>query len=375
MTAGMSLRAAGMPGPASGADDGSDSTERGLTGERREGGLPATAAFQPSTRDLLDLIGDGIVSTDENGHILLFNRAAEDMFGYSRDEVIGRPVENLMPERFRVTHRQEVGAYASSTSGRARLMGQRREVVGRRRSGMEFPLEATLTRQVIAGRMVFTVVVRDVTDRHVLEEERRLLAAELAHRMKNNLAVVTSIISLTARGKESVQEYQRALQGRLGAIARANESLVQGARSGTALLDLVAAELTPFSDPKSGNVALDGPHVVIPSALALTLALVIHELATNAVKYGALSVAEGRLDVVWALASGDDQLVLDWRETGGPEVSAPGKRGFGMELIERSIARSVGGDVRLDFPPEGLRCRISVPLSSAQESHADTSTL
>lgn len=371
MTAGKSLRAAGPAGPVSDIDDGPDSIARERARATEEqGGLPANAAFQPSAEDLLELVGDGIVSTDENGIILSFNRAAEDMFGYPRDQVIGRPVENLMPERFRVTHRQEVGTYASSASGRARSMGQRREVVGRRRSGVEFPLEATLSRQVIAERTVLMVVVRDVTDRHVLEEHRRLLAAELAHRMQNNLAVVTSIISLTARGKNSVQEYQRALQGRLGAIARANESLVRGTWSGTSLLDLLAAELAPFNDPKSGNVALDGPHVIIPSALALTLALVIHELATNAVKYGALSVAEGRLDVVWAFARGEDQLVLDWRESGGPEVSAPAKRGFGSELIERSIARSVGGDVRLDFAPEGLRCRISVPLSSAQEAHA-----
>lgn len=319
--------------------------------------------FHPGIEELLALVGDAIVSIDEGGRILLFNRAAESLFGYARQEVLGSPVECLMPDRFGARHREEVSRYAGSPEARSRLMGQRREIWGRRRDGEEFPLEATLSRLAIGDRTLFTVVVRDITERRRAEEQRRLLTRELAHRMKNIMAVVHSVVRLAGRGSHSVEQYRRAVETRLAAIARASDLLVQASFEGMALQDLLEAELEPFRDQARRNILLSGPAVAIPERWAMTLALVFHELATNAVKYGALSIATGKVEVGWKLAGKEEgRLELIWRETGGPPVAAPSRKGFGTEVIERSLTRGRGGEARLSYLPEGLLCHIAVSL-------------
>jgi PAS domain S-box-containing protein len=153
--------------------------------------LEATAA------DILALVGDGVVSTDENGCIILFNRAAEEMFGYTFEEVLGRDVELLIPSRFRARHTDEAQRFASGVSATQRIMGHRREVTGLRRDGVEFPAEATLSRRKLAGRTTLTAVIRDISERHELDERRRLLSAELGHRMKNVMALVQAVVRLS----------------------------------------------------------------------------------------------------------------------------------------------------------------------------------
>jgi PAS domain S-box-containing protein len=156
-------------------------------------------SFTPSGFELLELVADGIVSADEEGRIILFNKAAETLFGYSRAEVLGRPVEILLPQRARDSHREAVAAFAASSEAGNRMLGPRREVTGRRKDGGEFPVEASLSRRQSGGRVVLTVAIRDVTARKLAEEQRQILSRELAHHFKNMMAVVTSILSLTAR--------------------------------------------------------------------------------------------------------------------------------------------------------------------------------
>ena len=328
------------------------------TGDRR-----LLAPFRPGTDDLLALVGDGIVCTEQSGRIILFNRAAESLFGYTEQEVLGRPVEMLMPEHQRASHREEVGRFARSSDAQSRRMGHRREIVGRRRDGAEFPLEATLSRLAIDGRTVLTVVVRDISERRRAEEERRLVASELAHRMKNVMAVVSSVVVLAGRGSRSVDTYRDAIQGRLAAIARASDILVGGSLEGASLQCLIEAQLAPFRDGDGRNIRLSGPPVAIPGSWATTLALIIHELATNAVKHGALGVPAGHVELSWTLGGErQSRLELEWRESGGPPVSAPARRGFGTEVIERSLSRAQGASARLTYAPRGLLCRITLPL-------------
>ena len=200
-----------------------------------------------------------------------------------------------------------------------------------------------------------------------VEGQQRVLLAELNHRVKNVLATVQSIAAQTARGSASLEEFERAFEGRLGALSRTSTLLAVNSWRTTELRTLVEAALEPYRAP-DGNVRVHGPATTLPPKAALTLSLALHELATNAAKYGALSVPEGRVDVTWRVdedGAAGRRLALEWAEHGGAAVRAPDRRGFGRTLIERSVAYELGGTARLDFPPEGVRCRIEVPLPAA----------
>ena len=318
---------------------------------------------QLSTEDLLSLIGDGIASVNEQGRIILFNRAAEEMFGFDATEVMGEPIEILLPDRFHDSHRQEVHDYAATASS-PRAMAHKREVLGRRSDGSEFPVEATLCRRVINGNLILTVAIRDVTERKLLEEQRRLLNAELQHRMKNLMAVVSSIVSLTARGSGSVIAFRDAIQDRLLSVERSNSLLLAESASKADLHDLLNAELAAYFDSGSGNVMLTGPPVSVPARLVVALSLIAHELATNSAKYGALGRDGLQVDVSWTLQNdaGGQRLFLQWRETGGTGVTAPAKRGFGTELIEQSLCKAIRGKVQVHYPVNGLDWRMELPL-------------
>lgn len=321
--------------------------------------------FAPSTLDLLALIGDGLVATDDGGRIILFNAAAEDMFGYSSEEVTGRAVEMLLPQRFRRSHRQALKTFGGEMAATTHLMGRSREVVGLRGNGEEFFVEATLSRRLVGGRPVAIAIMRDVTERKLLEERRRLLSSEVAHRMKNNIAVINSIVSLTARSCGSVATFKDSLQGRLMAMADSNELLLRGSGKDADLEDLLRVETAPFLVAERSNILLEGPKADVSARLTVALGLVIHELATNSAKYGAFSRDAGQVRIGWSIAGneGQQRLLLAWREENGPPVTPPVTRGFGTELIEHSLRGSFRGKVDITYPARGLECRIDVSLT------------
>ena len=161
----------------------------------------------PSASEIVSLIADGVISTLADGRIILFNKSAEDLFGYLQAEVVGHHVEMLLPVRFRKTHLDHVLMFAKLSTPERRSMGHRREVFGQHKNGEEFAIEASLSRQFVQGNTVLTVVIRDVSERKRLEELRNLLASESAHRFKNMLTVVSSIVSLTRKGATSVDAF------------------------------------------------------------------------------------------------------------------------------------------------------------------------
>ena len=315
-------------------------------------------SFTPSGPELLELVADGIVSADEEGRIVLFNKAAETLFGYCRAEVLGRPVEILLPQRAREAHRKAVAAFAASSEAGNRMMGPRREVTGRRKDGEEFPVEASLSRRHSEGRVVLTVAIRDITARKRAEEQRQILSRELAHRFKNMMAVVTSILSLTARYAPTKEALVVSLRGRLAALARTHEMLLESETESADLRALLEGELSPSRIHSSSNVRLTGDPCVLPGPQVVNMALAIHELATNAAKYGALSRATGRVEVGWS--ADDGVLDLHWKETGGPAVSEPRGGGFGTELIRRLL----GAGVRIEYPKEWLEAWLRVQLTA-----------
>jgi two-component sensor histidine kinase len=215
------------------------------------------------------------------------------------------------------------------------------------------------------GRFLHAVrVVQDITERKQAEERQALLLAELSHRVKNSLAVVQSLAAQTARGAADLPYFSAAFQARLIALARAHDLLARRAWEGAALGAVVRAALDPLA-ADDARVDLSGcaPGVVLTPAAALALTMVVHELAANALRHGALSVAQGSVAVACHDAdAGGGGPIVEWVERGGPPIAgSPARRGFGLRLLENGLTAEAGirGDIR--FEPEGVRCTLRLP--------------
>jgi two-component sensor histidine kinase len=210
-----------------------------------------------------------------------------------------------------------------------------------------------------------TGVSLDITARKRADEHQRLLLDELNHRVKNTLATVQSIALQTSRGVDP-QAFEDAFLARIVALARAHDLLTSVAWEGALLRDVIGQTLAPYvGDDGETRARFSGPNVRLGPNAAVSLTMAFHELATNAAKYGALSVVTGRVDVDWQVdnPARPARLEIVWRETGGPKVSPPRRRGFGSRLVERGLAREFDGQVTLSFDPEGVCCRMQLPLS------------
>lgn len=208
-------------------------------------------------------------------------------------------------------------------------------------------------------------ICMNISERKQSERTLEFLLHELEHRVKNMLAVVQSLASQTMRSSASYESFKEAFRGRLAGLADAHGLLASGRWQGAELSDLIIAELSPWQDPGGGRLDLAGPPVVLAPKAALTLGMVFHELATNAIKHGALSSADGRIEVRWSIDSlpRSRSLRLTWTEREGPPVQPPNRSSFGTQLIERSVAYELAGEVRLDFRVEGLCCELGFPLA------------
>lgn len=317
--------------------------------------------------DVLALIADAVICVDESGRIVLFNRAAEQSFGYSAGEVIGKQVEMLLPERHRAEHARQVRTFARGDGAANRFMGSRREVRGLRKNGEEFPAEAMVSRHMVDGRTILTVVHRDITERKALEEQREAIARELDHRTRNLLSVVRALVSLSAKSAANVAEFKESLLGRLGALAATQTVLRFGAQQSTSLGTLLRTELEQYRTPDGANILLEGPPLSVGAKAAQTLALIFHELATNAAKYGALSVAGGRVTITSAFTADGDKCRIEWRETGGPLVTLPKREGFGTTFIKQVVRMTFRTDVIIEYLPEGLVCRMTLPKARVEQ--------
>jgi two-component sensor histidine kinase len=210
-----------------------------------------------------------------------------------------------------------------------------------------------------SGRVVrISGVTIDITERKHAEERQNLLAREVDHRAKNALALAQSIVRLT-RG-ENVKTYVQSVEGRISALARVHTILSLSSWQGAEIRRLVGEELAAYS--VGGQIALSGPELQLQPATAQTLALALHELVTNSAKYGALSMLSGRISLKWQIEA-EDLLLLAWEEMGGPLVQKPTSRGFGTRSVIASVESQLGGQADFDWRPEGLICRLSVPLS------------
>jgi PAS domain S-box-containing protein len=214
-------------------------------------------------------------------------------------------------------------------------------------------------------------VSQDVTERKKAEEHRTLLANELSHRVKNSLAMVQAVIAQTLRKATSLDEAGATLEARIQAMAAANDLLVNERWESASIYDLLNRTLAPFGISDGQHFQLAGPDIRLPPGIAVALALSLHELATNASKYGALSQAGGVVRLAWKVVDGwRPDLHFSWTETGGPAVIPPSRTGFGSKLIERVLAREIGGKARIDYRTEGVVFTVIAPLPDGEKNTA-----
>ena len=310
---------------------------------------------------VVETAADGIVTIDEAGRIETVNPAVGRMFGHAPEELIGRNVSVLMPEPHRSGHDGYLEHFVRT--GERRIIGTSgREVEGLRKDGEVFPLELAVAESHLHGRRLFTGMLRDITVRRRAEERQLLLIDELNHRVKNTLTLIQGM-ARQSLGAASVAAFVETFGGRLRALAAAHDLLVSGGWGGTALGELIRRSLTPHGFPGRIAVEVEADGLLLP-ALAQDLALTLHELGTNAIKHGALGCRPGGCwsGPRWSRAATGPSSGWCGGRRADRAVQRPKGAGFGTTLLTRILVHGRGGSVALDWRPEGLECRIAVPL-------------
>ena len=294
--------------------------------------------------------------SDKDGHCLHLNRMLREFWGVSEEGIASfNWAQTTHPEDM-----PEVGRAIGEAMAERRLC----TIVGRYRSALDGAYHVLQThaqpRLSASGELLGMIGVNiDISERQRADAQRELLLAELNHRVKNTLAVVQAMANQTFRGV--AREPRQAFENRLMALAAAHNLLTASNWENAALSD-IARDALHAGDAYKGRVDIAGPRVLLPPREALALAMAFHELTTNAVKYGALSNDKGRVSLAWSRADGDSRLLLiDWKESGGPAVEPPSRRGFGSVLLERSLKEDLRGKVELSYRPAGLSCAIELP--------------
>lgn len=321
----------------------------------------AEAALRESEQRIASIIEsamDAIISIDGEQRIVLFNSAAEKMFGLAASDALGQPLDRLIPKRYRAAHAAHVHEFAR-TGVSSRTMGHLADLSALRSDGSEFPIEASISQARIGDQPLLTVILRDISERKRHEGRRDTLIHELNHRVKNTLAVVSSFATQTAASAASPDAFVPAFMARVQALSGAHDLLTRADWVSATLTEVAHLVAAPYG---AERFHIDGPRVVLLPGAAVTLTLAFHELATNAVKYGALSAVSGYVSLTWAHEA--ERVDLLWQERDGPPVRAPDSRGFGSLLIEQIVAYELEGECQLQFPPEGVACCMRLPLNS-----------
>lgn len=322
--------------------------------------------------------GDAIMSMNLDGIIRTWNPAAEALFGYTAEEIIGKPKALLVPADKLAEHKRQQAQVAAGESLRS-------ETIRLHRDGtpIAVSVDAAPIRRPDGTIIGTSSILHDITQRIASEEHRQFLMREIAHRSKNQLAIIQAIANQTARSSGTKQQFLDQFKGRLQGLSASHDLLLRQDWRGAPLDELVRRQTEAFVGDRSGAVRIEGPASMLTAAATEAIGLALHELATNSAKYGALSVPEGKVDVVWRKieseaaggVSGDGSLwELMWRERDGPKVEQPSTTGFGTQVIKRMAAMAVNGTADLQYLESGLVWRLNFPSSAVQQTVADTDT-
>jgi PAS domain S-box-containing protein len=294
---------------------------------------------------------DAIVSIGLDGAVMTWNTGAERMYGYVAEEIIGKSILLIIPPDRRL----------EETSILARIQrGERVDPYDTIRTHADgSPVHVSLTISPVkdsADRIVgASKIARDITERKRAQERIELLSREIDHRARNLLAVIQATVHMSQ--VRTLDEFKAAVGGRIQALSNAHTLLAQSHWTGADLGSLVRNELLPYQPEQISCTNVSGPDLLLGASHAQSLAMVLHELATNAAKHGALSVATGRVRVNWSQEH-DGRYLLRWTEVGGPSTEPPRHEGFGMQVLKQLICNQLRGAMRLDWRAEGLDCEI-----------------
>jgi two-component system CheB/CheR fusion protein len=309
---------------------------------------------------LVELSRDPIFVWDFDRGIVDWNRGSEELYGYTREEAIGKQNELLLgttvPGSSFAQLRQRLlqdGSWAG-------------ELRQRSKEGKELIVEARMALQSFDGGRLVLETGRDVTANRASEERQRLLVRELTHRVRNILTVIQAVARYTLRSEVPREQLVERFEGRLMALANAHTLLVQSDWKGADLIDLARQQLKAYATDNPDRVRFKGDPILLPPDVATPFGLVLHELATNAAKHGSLSTNGGRVTANWSTNRRNNErfLTFEWKEEDGPAVQQPAAQGFGSTLIDTAIP---GAQINREFRPKGFVCRIQLPLSEAPE--------
>lgn len=286
-----------------------------------------------------------------------WNPGAEALYGYAPHEIIGQPVRILCSSE---DERKALEAFATEVAQARHALTRDARRLRKDGSLIEVILCLAPLHNRDGGITGYAAITHDITERKSQEKTRQLLVDELNHRVKNTLAMVQSIARLTLRQTKSPEDFATSFTGRIQALAGAHNVLTASSWHGADVLSLVRDQLI-LGDTDEGRFSYRGPSLKLDPQAAVGLSLVLHELGTNANKYGALSAVNGNVDLSWEIMESGKVLKLRWQERGGPTVSEPTRRGFGTFIIEQSLS-GVDGEASIRFDPAGLVCDMWVPI-------------
>jgi PAS domain S-box-containing protein len=274
------------------------------------------------------------------------------VFGYAPGEAIGRPITIVIPE-----DRQDEETEILRRIRRGERIDHF-ETIRRRKDGRLIVVSLTISPVKNAEGEIIgaSKIARDISEQKESQEQIATLAREVEHRGKNLLASVQAIVNLSQ--SDTPRGLKEAIEGRIQALANVQSLFVDSRWVGAELSAIAARELAPYGAANRKRVLVDGPSTVLEPTTAQAVAITLHELATNAAKYGSLSAPAGRVDLSWRRPA-DGELALRWAETGGPQVQEPSRRGFGSKIIKQMIGQ-LRGEVRFDWNPQGLVCEMTV---------------
>jgi PAS domain S-box-containing protein len=313
--------------------------------------------------DLLNQSHDAILTmlTGDRG-IVYWSRGAERLYGYTAAEAEGRRTHELLQTRAPIPI-EDIDAQIVLEG---RWYG---ELTHTTRDGRDIVVESHIVRVSYDGEPFALETNRDITERKKADEQIRLLMREMNHRAKNMLTLVQAVANQTAAHDK--ERFMKLFTERLQALAANQDLLVRNAGRGVNLEDLVRTQLAHFADCLDSRIALCGPRLQLNAAAAQAVGLALHELATNASKYGALGIGGGNVDIEWQVDRGNFEM--NWTERGGPLVKSPERRGFGTLVIDSMVRQSINGEVQLDYRPSGLAWRLSCPAENALDASASES--
>jgi PAS domain S-box-containing protein len=325
-----------------------------------KGSAPETPLRESAERflwfaSIVESSDDAIITKNLDGIITSWNRSAERLFGYTAEEVIGNSITILIPPE---RHNEEPTILDRVRRGE-RI--EHYETVRQRKDGSLIDIAITVCPVKNAqGKIIgASKIARDITERKRRDDHIAILAREAEHRTKNILATVQATVNLSH--SDTPDGLKRAIEGRIQALANVHTLLVKSRWIGAELSSIAAQELAPYLGTDQARAQIDGPLVLLVPNTAQAVAVILHELATNAAKYGSLSVPKGQVEVTWSRAT-DGRLILHWTESGGPPAKKPTREGFGTSVIQRMIREQLKGEMHLDWRAEGLACEIVLPL-------------